>query len=201
VWPAAPLEAPLEARLDAVCADGWAFWEHFDRTVRRAAFHPFVAADYERVRDALLTLRAPGHRFLEWGAASGVITVMADLMGFEACGIELDPSLVATARALAAHHGAAARFAVGSFLPAGYRWRSPDGDSRIGTLGDGPSGYAALGHPLDAFDVVFGYPWDGEAPLMRDLACRYGRRGALLVLYEPSGVVRLYRDGRCITRA
>ena len=89
----------------------------------------------------------------------------------------------------------------GSFLPAGYRWRSPDGDSRTGTLGDGPSGYAALGRALDEFDVVFGYPWDGEAPLMRDLIGRYGRRGALLVLYDPSGAVRLYRDGRCVTSA
>ena len=191
--------ATLAARLDAVCADGWAFWEHFDRTARRAAFHPFVAADYERVRDALLALRAPGRRFLEWGAASGVITVMADLMGFEACGIELDPSLVATARALAARHGSAARFVAGSFLPAGYRWRSPHGDSRTGTLGDGPSGYVALGHALDEFDIVFGYPWDGEAPLMRDLMSRYGRPGALLMLYDASGVVQLHRDGRPVT--
>jgi hypothetical protein len=191
----------LRARLDAVCADGWAFWEHFDRTVRSAAFHPFVAADYERVRNALLPLRAPGQRFLEWGAASGVITIMADLMGFDASGIELDASLVATARALAARHGAAARFAVGSFLPAGYRWRSPDGDPRTGTLGDGASGYLALGHALDEFDIVFGYPWEGEAPVMRDLVHRYGRPGALLMLYDPSGVVRLYRDGRSVTSA
>ena len=192
-------DATLTARLDAVCADGWAFWEHFDRTVRRDGFHPFVAADYERVRDALLPLRAPGRRFLEWGAASGVITVMAAVMGFEAYGIELDASLVEAARALAARHGADARFVVGSFLPAGYRWRSPDGDSRTGTLGDGPSGYVALARALDEFDVVFGYPWDGEGPLMRDLICRYGRPGALLMLYDPSGEVRLYRDGRCLT--
>lgn len=191
-------DATLAARLDAVCADGWAFWEHFDRTVRRDVFHPFVAADYDRVRDALLRQRAPGRRFLEWGAASGVITVMAALMGFDACGIELDPSLVEAARALAARHGADARFVVGSFLPAGYRWRGPDGDSRTGTLGDGPSGYVALGRPLDEFDVVFGYPWDGEAPLMRDLVTRYGRPGALLMLYDPSGVVQLYRDGRSV---
>ena len=50
----------LHARLDAVCAEGWAVWERFDREVREPGFHPFVAADYDVVRAALLHLRAPG---------------------------------------------------------------------------------------------------------------------------------------------
>ena len=191
--PRAPSDAPVHARLDAVCADGWAIWEAFDRTERASHFHPFVAADYDAVRAALHDLRAPGRRFLEWGSATGVITVMADLLGFEACGIELDPSLVATARALAARHGSGARFVAGSFLPAGYRWRAPGGDSRTGTIGEGPSGYLQLGRALEEFDVVFGYPWDGEAPLMRDVMRRYGRPDALLLLYDASAGVRGYR--------
>jgi hypothetical protein len=171
-------------------------WERFDREVRGAAFHPFVAADYAVVREVLLRLRAPGRRFLEWGAATGVITIMADLMGFDACGIELDAGLVATARGLAARHGSRARFVAGSFLPAGYRWRRPDGDGRTGTIGEGPSGYLQLGHALDEFDVVFGYPWDGETALMRDLMQRYGRPDALLLLHDTTDGVRAYRGGR-----
>ena len=189
-------DALLHARLDALCAEGWAVWERFDRVVRKSTFHPFVAADYEVVRTALLQLRAPGRRFLEWGSASGVITIMADLMGFDACGIELDASLVATARALATRHGSRASFVAGSFLPAGYVWRSHDGDSRTGTLGEGPSGYLRLGRALEDFDVVFGYPWGGEGPLMRDLMQRYGRHDALLLLYDADGHVRTYRGGR-----
>ena len=189
-------DATLHARLDALCAEGWAIWEHFDRTVRERGFHPFVAADYDAVRAALLRLRAPGRRFLEWGSASGTITIMADLMGFDACGIELDASLVATARALATRHGSRARFVVGSFLPAGYQWRSPDGDTRTGTIGEGPSGYLQLGRTLEDFDVVLGYPWDGEAPVMRDVMQRYGRRDALLLLHDPNAGVRAYRGGR-----
>ena len=189
-------DGAVHARLDAVCADGWAIWDDFDRTARAAAFHPFVAADYEVVRAALLPLRAPGRRFLEWGSASGVITVMADLMGFDAHGIELDASLVATARALAARHGSGARFVAGSFLPAGYRWRSRDGDARTGTIGEGPSGYLRLGRALDEFDVVFGYPWDGETALMRDVMRRYGRPDALLLLHDTNEGVRKYRGGR-----
>lgn len=194
-----PDDATLPARLDALCADGWAIWERFERTVREAAFHPFVNADYEVVRAALLTLQAPGPRFLEWGSASGVITIMADLIGYDACGIELDASLVDTARALATKHGSDARFVAGSFLPTGYEWRAKDGSRRTVTIGDGPSGYLQLGRALDDFDVVFGYPWNGEAALMLDLMRQYGRPDALLLLHDTNLGVRVFRAGREVT--
>lgn len=153
-------------------------------------FHPFVASDYEVVREALLRHRAPGRRFLEWGSATGVITVMADLLGFEAYGIELDGALVATARALARKFDSRAVFAEASFLPQGYQWRDARGDRRTGTLGSGPSGYLELGHALDEFDVVYGYAWDGEEPVMLDIMWRYGRPDALLLLHgAATGVV------------
>ncbi|MDF1501410.1 hypothetical protein [Roseisolibacter sp. H3M3-2] len=186
----------LDARLDAVCADGWEFFERFDRTVRERRFHPFVPANYDVVRRALLAARAPGLRFLEWGSASGTITIMADVMGFDASGIEIDGGLVETARATAARHGSGARFVRGSFLPTGYVFRSEDGDTRTGTIMDAESGYLALGRALDDFDVVFGYPWDGEAPVMRDLMRRRGGADALLLLYSTEGMVRAYRGGR-----
>ena len=121
---------------------------------------------------------------------------MADLMGFDACGIELDASLVETARKLATRHGSQARFVAGSFLPTGYEWRARDGDTRTGTIGEGPSGYLQLGHALDDFDVVFGYPWGGEAPLMLDVMQQYGARDALLLLFDTNGGVNAYRGGR-----
>ncbi len=189
-------ETALTARLDALGDDGWGLWAAFERTVRTSAFHPFVPADYDAVRAALLPLRAPGRRWLEWGSATGTLTVMAALMGFDACGIELDPALVTTARALAIRHGAQARFVAGSFLPTGYRWQAPDGERRTGTLGNGPSGYLALGRALDDFDIVFGYPWPGEAPLMRDLMRRYGRPDAVLLLHDAQDGVRAYPGGR-----
>ncbi|HET9984216.1 MAG TPA: hypothetical protein VFQ38_11535 [Longimicrobiales bacterium] len=163
--------------------EGREIWERFDREVRQHEFHPFVAADYDQALGTLLSLRRPGLRFLEWGSASGVITIMADMLGFEAYGIELDAGLVEIARELAARHGSGARFAVGSFLPTGYEWRSPTRDARLGTIGRGPSGYLELKHPLDDFDVVFAYPWDGEAPIMRDVMRRYGAPGARLILH------------------
>jgi hypothetical protein len=164
--------------------------------VRRHEWHPFVAADYECVLQALLALRAPGLRFLEWGSALGVITIMADLLGYEACGIELDPALVVVARNLARRNESRARFAVGSFLPADYEWRPRSGDGRLGTIGEGPAGYADLGHPLADFDLVFAFPWTGEEPLMHDLMQRHGGSEARLLLYGVTGGVQVYRGGR-----
>jgi hypothetical protein len=184
---ASALEPALRARIERLLEDGWEIWERFDREVRRRRWHPFVPADYDEVLRTLLPLRAPGLRFLEWGSATGVITVMADLLGFEAYGIELDPALVEIARELAARHGSGARFAAGSFLPAGYRWRASDGDERLGTIGRGASGYQALGLPLEEFDLVYGYPWNGEEAMMRDLMKRYGGKGARLLLHGAPG--------------
>lgn len=189
------VDAALRAQLGSLLDEGWEIWDRFDCEVRQQNWHPFVAADYERVLEALLALRAPRLRFLEWGSATGVITIMADLLGFEAYGIELDPALVDTARGLAERHGSGARFAAGSFLPAGYEWRPSNGDDRRGTIGDGTSAYPGLGHPLEDFDLVYGYPWSGEQPMMLDLIRCYGSREARLLLNGSEGV-RVYRNGR-----
>jgi hypothetical protein len=191
-------EGALDRRLDALCADGWEIWHRFDETFRRRHFHPFVPADYNTARNLLASLRAPGCRFLEWGSATGIITIMADMMGFDAYGIEIDASLVATAREVATRHRSAARFVAGSFLPTGYRFRPRDGDGRTGTIGDGPSGYVELGRALEDFDVVFAYPWGGEEAVMLDVMQRYGRSDARLLLYDADNTVRVYRDGRLV---
>jgi hypothetical protein len=183
----------LSARLAAVCVDGWALWERFDLEVRQEGFHPFVAADYEAVLRALQALPHPRARFLELGSATGVITILADLLGFEARGIELDPALVELARRLAKQHHSKARFVAGSYLPAGYQWRPPDGDRRMGTIGEGVSAYRELGKSLDDFDVVFVYPWDGEAGMAHDLMRRYGSRTAQLITYSVTDGVVLHR--------
>jgi hypothetical protein len=190
-----PMDPILRARLTALFDDGWEIWEQFDREVRGRRWHPFIPADYESVLEALLPLRRPGLRFLEWGSASGVITIAADMLGFEAYGIELDAELVSMARHLAERVGSNARFAAGSFLPTGYHW----GDGRTGTIGEGESGYLALGRPLEDFDVVFGYPWDGEAPMMLDLMRRYGAADAVFLLNRPNGV-KVYQAGRELPR-
>lgn len=194
-WHGADLDPQLPGRLRALCDEGWDLWDRFDVQVRQHDFHPFVAADYDVVLQALLPVRAPGLRFLEWGSATGVITIMADLLGFEAYGIEIDGDLVDQARELARRTGSRARFTAGSFIPAGYQWKDADGDQRLGTIGHGESGYLQLGMPLEEFDVVFAYPWAGEEPMMLDLMRVHGRAGARLLVHT-AGEVKIYQDGQ-----
>jgi hypothetical protein len=197
--PPAGLDPALRATLVEIGEQGWEIWAQFDRNIRQHRWHPFVPADYERVLEALLVLRAPGLRFLEWGSATGVITIMADLLGYEAYGIELDEDLVAVSVEMAARYGSDARFVAGSFLPAGYAWSPKDGDGRLGTVGEGTSGYLRLGHPLDDFDLVYAFPWGGEEAMMHDLMRRYGGTGSRLLLNRVSGDVELFRRGKLET--
>jgi hypothetical protein len=192
------LDDALRVRLAELCSEGWTIFERFETEVRDHTFHPFIAADYEAVLASLVAHRGDGLRFLEWGSASGVITTMADLLGYDACGIELDASLVDTARDLATRFGSGARFVAGNFMPTGYVFSSSSGTARSGTVGFGESGYLQLGRALDEFDLVFGYPWPGEEPLMLDLMRCYGRANALLLLYGVDDGVKVYRGGRLV---
>ena len=189
------LDPALAARIEGLLDEGWSRWDRFDREVRQHRFHPFVAADYDVVLASLLSVASPGLKFLEWGSATGVIAVLADILGFEAYGIELDEYLVREARELTLRQGSRVRFATGSFLPTGYSWGRRSGDGRLGTIGEGSSGYLELGIPLDDFDVVFAYPWSGEEPIMLDLMAEYGRSDALLLLHSGTEVTK-YRGGR-----
>jgi hypothetical protein len=195
------LDAALSQRIDAVCEEGRAFWHRFDTEVRQHDWHPFVAADYDSIRSTLLLLREPGRRFLEWGSATGVITIMADLMGFDACGIELDSSLVQVARELAVRSRSNARFVVGSFIPMGWEWTPRGGDGRLGTIGRGPSGYVQLGRALADFDIVYAFPWAGEEPMMVDLMRCHGHEDARLLLHDAECGARIYRGGQLESRS
>jgi hypothetical protein len=176
------LAPELQTRLAALQEEGRAIFDRFERDVRSVEFHPFKPANYAVVVDQLLPFAGAGMRFLEWGSATGVIAIAADLLGFDAYGIEIDAGLVDVARDLARRHGSGARFAAGSLLPEGYEWWSPSGDPRLGTIEVGESGYALLGMELTDFDLVYGYPWTGEDGMMRDIMQRRGRDGARLLL-------------------
>jgi hypothetical protein len=108
------------------------------RRARARAFHPFVAATTRSCVRRCAGSRRPDAGSSSGGRPSGVITIMADLLGFDACGIELDPtgghglgrSRPATARAPASSPAA--------FFRRGTDGGAGDGDSRTGTIGDGP---------------------------------------------------------------
>jgi SAM-dependent methyltransferase len=191
-WPTAPAgEGALFERLRDVCEEGLAIAARIDGS-RPAGWHSFVPADYDTVLQALLGIRERGGRFLELGSATGVVAIMADLLGFEACGIEIAPELVREARGLAERHSSAARFATGSYIPAGYRYVSADGDTRMGTVAIGEPAYEELQYELSDFDWVYAFPWPGETEVIRDVMRRSGAPRSHLLLHGYSGGLELY---------
>jgi len=122
---------------------------------------------------------------------------MADLIGLDSCGIELNPSPVEIARGLAVGACSNVRFAEGSFVPTGWEWEPPGGSGRcVGTIGQGRSGYLQLGWSLADFNFVYVFPWTREEPMMLDLTRCHGHKDALLVLHEAERGVQIYRGGR-----
>jgi hypothetical protein len=192
----APPSPELEELLQLLFAEGRAIGEQFRGTAEEKEFHAFAPANYDQVLAALLPHRASGGLFLEWGSGPGVITIMADLLGFDAFGIEIDAGLVEAARGLADKFDSSAEFVAGSFLPEGYRWESGDGVQRMGTIGSATPGYPDLGHSLAEFDTVFAYPWGGEEAMMIDLMSTRGSPDATLLLHTVAGTIDAYKGGQ-----
>ncbi|MBI5851673.1 MAG: hypothetical protein HZB39_11710 [Planctomycetes bacterium] len=167
--------------LDRLVADSAAVTRR--HTANRAAgFDGFIAADPLRAQEERVRLRERASSFVELGCGSGLITIIADLLGYDACGIESRAELVAAAEELAARHGAAPRFVLGSFMPS---------DADLGELLDAdfhltddslPSAWTEV--RLTDFDIVYAFPWPGEEVVFFDLMRRHGRAGQTLLTFD-----------------
>lgn len=158
----------------------------------------FVPCDYPRVARALATIAenrlATGSTFCEWGSGLGVVTMLASLYGFDSCGIEIEPSLVATSRSLAARHQLSVSFVAGSYIPpATDSLKIPAGEDFFWMVTEADTTYETLDQEVSDFAVVFAFPWPAEAKLIAQLFERYARCGALLLTYHHNGSVRLQR--------
>lgn len=74
----------------------------------------FVPSNYEMLWEKLDAL--PRGRFCEYGSGWGIATGLAELLGFEATGIELSAKLVEASRKLLAENGLRARIEQGDYL-------------------------------------------------------------------------------------
>jgi hypothetical protein len=181
---------------DAIIASGQAMIARLEDE-SRASIPAFVPSDFSAVFRALEAIEshqlAAGRRFIEWGSGVGVVTCLASIVGFDAVGIEIEPSLVELARRLAAEFSVDVEFSCGSFVP-------DDVDPSADLSGDvnwlsttGPAGYDDLGLDIDDFDVVFAYPWPGEEQVIFDLFTDTAAVGALLLTFHGLEGVRLQR--------
>ena len=90
-------------------------------------------------------------------------------------------------------------FGLGSFLPHGYAAGPELLDGEFQAIGEGEPAWDELGEDLDAFDLVFCYPWPGDEGIVLDLVQRCARPDALLLFYRAGDGVELYRRGQLAT--
>ena len=102
-----PTERPLSEAAQAFLTEGRSCFSSVD-------CFDFVPSNYELVWRALDAL--PRGRFCEWGSGFGLATGIAELLGFDASGIELDENLAVASRKLLADFRLSARIITGSYF-------------------------------------------------------------------------------------
>jgi hypothetical protein len=178
-----------------------------DRFLMRRAKEPvagFVASDFELAHSALKTTSrlelATGRKFCEWGSGFGVVATMASLLGFDACGIEVDEELVNEARSLAEDFGADVEFVQGSLIPEGAEV-ALDANEDFHWLDSTADGaYDELQLEVDDFDIVYAYPWPGEEQVIEQIFDRHAAVGAILITFHGSADLRMLRKTRAKRR-
>ncbi|MFH0879651.1 MAG: class I SAM-dependent methyltransferase [Lentisphaerota bacterium] len=166
----------------------------------------FVPSDFLTVFSALSAIRqkgqARGWRFCEWGSGFGVVTGLASMLGFKACGIEIEPDLVDQASQLAADFGLNIEFFCGSFIPSGFTLKGtemetpPDSRPTPALSRDreqAASTFEEMGLDMKDFDVIYAYPWPGEALRLEQLFDEVAADGALLVTYRGIDDVQVHK--------
>ena len=175
--------------------------DHFNRT-KAPRPSGFVASDFVTVYRALRAISegnlGSGHAFCEWGSGFGVVASLAAMLEFDACGIEIDRSLVDHSTSLAGDFDVPAEFVHGSFIPPGGEpiaeevYTANTGDFFwLETNAD--NAYEELGLDADDFDLIFAYPWPGEEYVLEHLFDHFAAEGALLVTYVQIDSVRVRR--------
>ena len=157
----------------------------------------FVPSDFSLVYSTLCHVAdehlAPGPLFCEWGSGAGVVTCLAAMLGFDACGIEFETDLVELSIRLARHYHLKAGFCRGNFVPRGGQ-RIAEEVSEFEWLAiGGPDPYDQMDLEIDDFDMVFAYPWPGEERVIERLFERFAANGALLMTYNGAEGIRLFR--------
>lgn len=168
-----------------------------DRFQSECRVPAFVPCDYAAAFAVLQSLSdgvlIRGRRFCEWGSGFGVVVGLAAMLDFDACGIEIEESLVAEARKLLEDFDLPAEFVQGSFVPRGAEDRVHASGAYSWMTTEGDYAYDDLELDISDMDVVFAYPWPDEEVVVCELFDRYAGTGAILATYHSSGEFRLKR--------
>ncbi|MDY3551947.1 hypothetical protein R5W24_001027 [Gemmata sp. JC717] len=160
----------------------------------------FVPCDYETAYKVLRALAESdelrGQRFCEWGCGFGVVAGLAEMVGFDACGIEIESALVDEGLQLAEDYDLSVELIHGSFVPPGAEDRVHRAGAYSWLATEGDQAYEELELEIDDMDVIFAYPWPDEEAVVFDLFDHYAGAGAVLATYHGSAEFRLKRKVR-----
>jgi hypothetical protein len=173
------------ATLDRLLGAGNEAFEEF-QVLARERFHLFIPCDHRGAYEALRTLGSRARTFVELGSAAGIVTIMADLLGFEAYGIEIEPWLVNRSIELSERFDSGAVFAEGTFVPVAYQDEIEHLSGDFLTPTGGACALDELGLELSDFDLLLSYPWPGDEDWLCELVRRHARPDAILLTYAVS---------------
>lgn len=178
-----PIPPELGRLLDQSFAVTQAFHDRLDST----KIEQFVASDHRLVYQTLHWIaeaRLPqGNRFIEWGCGLAVNACVAASLGWDVVGVEAEAALLKEARRIVELWQQPVELLHGNFLPPSAE-RLAD-DPYLPSLGHAAESlYDRLDLPFDDFDIVFAYPWPGEADFFEQVFLRHAAAGALLVSFR-----------------
>jgi len=169
--------------LDHLIREGSAAQDEF-RAFAKDRHHLFIPCDHREAYETLRELRSRALTFIEFGSGAGIVTIMADLLSFEAYGIEMEPWLVDRSIEIAEQFGSGAIFAEGTFVPPAYQDEIEHLSGEFHTPTNGACAFDELGLELSDFDLVFAYPWPGDEDWLSELMRRHARADAILLTYD-----------------
>jgi hypothetical protein len=174
--------------------------DEFTELSRSEPIPAFVPSDFAAAYVSLEAIDrlglATGRLFCEWGSGFGVVTGLAALTEFDACGIEIEPLLVEQARRLTEDFDLPCEFACGSFIPDDAEEIAINPSEMAWLSTDAPDAYAELQLNVDDFDVIYAYPWPDEQDILGDLFDQFASDGALLCTFESPDEVLVRRKVR-----
>ncbi len=195
------IEVELPGFVAEIPADVRRFLREADRRIDEYQLYTrtpaFVASNFEGAYRVLRGLAdhplTRGNRLCEWGSGYGVVASLAAMLGYESCGIEIEPDLVTEARRLAVDFDLEVEFVRGSFVPRAAESRVCNAGQYSWLTTEGDDAYEELGLDPDDMDVIFAYPWPDEEEITGTLFNRYAGDGAILVTYHSGDDFRARR--------
>jgi len=177
--------------------------DHFCSQKLNKRFPRYVSSEPAQVYAALRYVTEQGlplgKTFIEWGSGFGVGTGFASILGYDACGIEIEETLVEKAEALAEGQGLDVEFLPISYIPDGFiSYNAFSGhdivrDDSFGHSIDGNPRYEGMDIDIEEVDLFFVYPWPGEQEMILKLFDAVAGEGAILVAYYRDREICLYR--------